>query len=260
MKQFFLLHTGLFLLFMMACHLTQGQDYLVTSKGDTIQGDIKPLSYGAEKKVQVTTSDRKKTVYTIFQTKAFSLKGETYRPVKKQDSYLFMKVLKPGYLTLYAFQMDNQTSYDGLFLLKRDGAALEVPNLTFKKNMMTFLKECSAVTSKIDNGEFNKRSLDKIVDEYNRCIDEKTSEQLNRKVDAQEKTKKISAWDVLEAKVNEKSDFQSKSDALDMIADIKTKIKNGEKVPNFLLEGLKNSLANAELSNELNNAISELKQ
>lgn len=259
MKNFCFLHILLLLLFLLVYQFSNSQDYVVTAKGDTIYGAVKSLSYGPEKKVQVTASNKKKSVYTIFQTQAFSLNGDTYRPVKRENGYTFMKVIKPGYLTLYAFQPENQVAYDGLFLMRKDGIGLEVPNLTFKKQMRNYLQDCPEVSAKIENGELNKKSLDKIVDEYNACIHQRTTDHLKQAIKTEQTTKKISAWDVLEAKVKDKPDFEGKSDGLDMISDIKNKIKNGEKVPNFLLEGLKSSLAKAELNEEIDNALKELK-
>ena len=48
------------------------------------------------------------------------------------------------------------------------------------------------------------------------------------------------------------------TDALEMVAEVKRKIRQSEKIPNFLLEGLKNSLQDTELTEELNTAIEEV--
>jgi hypothetical protein len=169
-----------------------------------------------------------------------------------------MKLLKSGYLSLYAFQLENQVTYDGLLLRKKDGATLEVPNLGFKKLMSKYLSDCEQVSEKIDNGELNKKNLDKIIDEYNSCIEMRTS--AHEKIISQnaEQSKKINSWDTLEEKVKNKPDFEGKTNALEMISDIKNKIRHEEKIPNFLLEGLKTSLSKAELSQELENALKEL--
>src|SRR5687767_4710050 len=109
-------------LLLMLAYQCSAQDYVVTTKNDTIRGDVKPLLYGADKKVQVTAADKKKTVLPITQTLGFSLRGEIFHPVRTDAGYTFMKLLKPGYLSLYAFQLENQMTYDGRYLLKKDGA------------------------------------------------------------------------------------------------------------------------------------------
>jgi len=77
-----------------------GQDILVTTKGDTLRGEVKPLIYGTDKKVQITEAGKKKAIYSLFQTKSYSLKGETYQPVKGPSGYTFMKLIKSGYLSI----------------------------------------------------------------------------------------------------------------------------------------------------------------
>ena len=259
MKNHCPIHARLIILLMLVNQFTSAQDYFVTSKGDTLFGEVKPLLFGPEKKVQVITEDSKKNTFTIFQTRAFNYKGDIYQPVRNEKGYVFMKLAKPGYLSLYSFQMENQVSYDGLYLLKKDGSGMEIPNLAFKKLMTRFLADCEAVTTRIDNGELNKRSIEQIVDEYNSCIDSRTIDHTKAIAQNEVAAKKTSAWEDLEDKVKNKPDFEGKNDAIEMIGDIINKIKRGEKVPNFLLEGLKNSLSAADLNTELQSALEELK-
>jgi hypothetical protein len=154
--------------------------------------------------------------------------------------------------------MENQMTFDGLYLVKRDGSRTEVPNLSFKKAMTRFLADCSSVSTRIEQGDLNKKDLNTIVDEYNLCITSRT-QSANKTIELrQEQTKKISSWDMLEEKVKAEGDFEGKKDALDMIAEIKGKIGRSEKVPNFMLEGLKSSLPQASLKEALENALKEL--
>ncbi len=237
---------------------TFSQDYVITAKGDTIKGNVKPLTFGSNSKVSVTNSDKKKTSYTLFQVKAFSFKNETYRPVKGPEGYTFMKLIKDGYLSLYAFQLPNQMSFDGYFLTKLDGSGTEVPNLSFKKVMANFLVECVSVTDKIEKGDLGKRDLETIIDEYNKCVKDNTINHAEQIVKREGQTKKISAWDTLEEKLKGQSDFEGKSNALEMITDIKGKISRGEKVPNFLTEGLKSILNPTDLKGDLESALKEM--
>jgi len=75
-----------------------------------------------------------------------------------------------------------------------------------------------------------------------------------------EQSKKINSWDVLEDKVKNQSDFEGKESALEMIGEIKHKIANAERIPNFLVEGLKAQLRDPEFKAELENALKELNQ
>jgi hypothetical protein len=242
---------------LLAYQCVNAQDYLVLAKGDTLEGQIKPFM-GFEQKIQLIAADKKKNTYPIYQVKSYHYKGDDYHTVRNERGYAFMKIITPGYLSLYAFQVENQTTYDGRFLFKKDGTFLEVPNLNFKKLMIKFLKDCEAVAGKIDNGDLGKRELLNIVDEYNACIEGRTKEATVAVAQKQEQIKKSNVWDDLEEKVKTQSDFEGKSDALEMITEIKGKILKSEKVPNFLIEGLKNSLAPADVDAELEMALREL--
>lgn len=260
MKSFGILHILLFIVMLLVYQCTKAQDLFVSTKGDTLVGDVKQISFGHEKKVQVTTADRKKNIFSIFQTKSYVDKGDTFVPAKGPNGYVFMKILKPGYLSLLSFQQENQTTFDGLYLLKKDGSGIEVPGLTFKKVMTRFLSDCPNVSARVDEGDLGRRNIEQVIDEYNACIEGTTVEHNKIAALDRAKSKKISAWDVLEDKIKAKPDFEGKQDALEMITDIKGKIKRNEKIPNFILEGLKNSLLNAGLANELDNALQEVSQ
>jgi len=259
MRNFSFIHIFFFLLVALACKCANAQDYVVTTKGDTLTGKVKPLNFGPDKKVQVTDENKKKTTLAIFQTKAFSLKGETYNPVRTTDKgYVFMKLNKAGYLSIYNFQLENQTNYDGVYLLKKDGHGIEVPNLSFKKMLTRFLADCPIVADRVDNGELGKKDLETIVDEYNHCIDNKSHVQQVALAAKEEQLKGSATWTALEDKVNAQADFPEKANALDMIREIKNKVSKNEKVPNFLTEGLKNAVAETPLKDDVYNALKQL--
>jgi hypothetical protein len=256
MKTFGIVHILLLLLLLLVYQCTHAQQYVVTTKGDSISGEVKPMNFGLEKRVQVTTADKKKKVFSIFEVRHFKFKSDVFRPVKRDQSYEFMKVVKEGYLSIYAFQMEKQTTYDGLYLAKRDGTGIEVPNLSFKKFVSKFLSDCSDISDKIAKGDLTKKNLNDIVDQYNACVNDRTgSESI---VVKRPSSAKFTPWSALEDKVKNSDDFESKNDALEMIADIKGKISRGEKVPKFLVDGLKGALADSNLDTELQAAIASL--
>lgn len=256
MKNFCIVHILLFFLLMMVNQCAAAQDYLLTTRGDSLTGEIKPLLFGPEKRVQITFPDKKKTTLSLFEIRSYSQAGETFHPVKGVDGYVFMKLIQAGYLSLYAFQLENQIRYDGLFLTKMDGKTMEVPNLGFKKFIAKFLDDCPAVSDRIKTGDLGKKDLTAIVDDYNVCVQSRTVDHKEVIVQKEDQTTRISAWDALEASVKEK-DFEEKTNALEMIQEIKEKIRREEKIPNFLLQGLKNSLLETGLSTALDQALNE---
>lgn len=255
-----ILVTSLFLTMATIC---VAQDYLVTVQGDTLVGQVRPLNYGTDKKVQIAEAGKKKVVYPFFKVKAYSLDNQVYQPVRGPYGYVFMKLLKSGYLSLYAFQPQNQNNYDGLFLLKRDGDGMEVPNLTFKKSMKRYLEDCPVVSDKIESDQFNKRDINEIVEEYNQCIAARSNAiaspapsaaTTNKTQPSPENNDKLKTWEALENKV-QSADFAEKQNALDMISEIKNKVSMNQRVPNFLIEGLKSALQADEYKTELEAAL-----
>ncbi len=260
MKTFNVLHILLFILLMLVYQCSHAQDKVVTIKGDTIHGKLKILANGTKKEVSITTQDKKKAVYSVTQMQSFFMKGEKFKAVATPQGIKFMKVIQEGYLSLMGFQPPNQTSYDALYLLKKDGSGTEVPNLTFKKGVTKFLNDCPSIADQIDNGTLGKKDLTKIIDEYNACITNRTNNQTRIAATVTEQNKKISSVDKLEEKVKAKDEFEGKADALEMITDIKGKIKRGEKIPKFLIDGLRGSLTNAALTEELESALREINE
>jgi len=248
----------LFVTFFLLYLTATAQDYVVTVTGDTLRGSVKSINFGEGKKVVVTDAQKNKTSIPIFKTRMYSLKGEIFQPVRMETGYQYMKLLKPGYLSLYAFIPPQQSAYDGRYLIKADGQGMEVPNLSFKKMMSNFLAGCPDVVAKVDNGDLGKRDLDKIIDDYNRCIQNRSYIQPGASEKKPVASKPTTAWDALEAKIKEHADFEGKANALEMITEIKNKVRRSEKIPNFLTEGLSNTLAPTDLKDEVSKALNEL--
>jgi hypothetical protein len=240
-------------------HRLAAQEYVITTKGDSIAGQLKPLLYGTEKKVQVTTADKKKEVYSIFQVRRYRFRDEIYEPVKGPDGFTFMKLVKAGYLSLYNYQLPSQVTFEGSYLMRRDGKGMDVPNISFKKAMKSYLKDCPTVVDRIESGEYNRKDLNDIIDTYNQCIDKNTTTHTAAVATQEVQTKSLNAWDVLENQVKAAADFDGKPNALEMIQEIKGKIERSEKIPNFLVEGLKGVLKDDSFQTALNNALKEIK-
>jgi len=247
-----------FVMLMATAEFVVAQDYVLTTRGDSVAGEVKPLLYGSEKKVQITSAGKEKNTYSIFQVREFSADGEIYHPVKGERGYEFMKLVKSGYLSIYAYQMENQTRFDGLLLKKMDGQTLVVPNLGFKKYMARFLDDCPSVVAQLEQGTLGRKDVDDVVDAYNSCVQARTADHNAIVARREQQSEKISAWVSLEEKVRDK-DFSEKQNALEMITEIRKKIQRQESIPNFLFNGLKNALRDTGLSADLERAIDEVR-
>lgn len=233
------------------------QDYVLTTRGDSLTGEVRPLLYGPQKKVQITAPGKEKNTLILFEVREFASNGEVYHPVKGESGYTFMQLIEPGYLTLYAYQLENQTRFDGRFLRKLDGADLVVPNLGFKKYISQFLEDCPKVVERVQAGELGKKNLNELVIAYNACVNDRTIDHRKVLTTQKEQTNIINAWTSLEERIRA-MEFSEKTNALEMIAEIRKKIQTRERIPNFLIEGLKNSLKDTGLDANLEQAIKEI--
>ena len=221
------------------------QDYIVTNKGDTLQGEVKTMSFDQLDRVQIV-QNKKKTIFTGLQVKGIYFKGNWYRPLRVENTVRFMKSLKSGYLGFYAFKLENQVSYDGRLLVKRDGSMMEVPNLNFKKGMIAFLNDCPLVTDKIKDGTYGRKDLNQIIDEFNACIENQSQTLKKAEIVASESGQKAKPLEELKKTIEGLNDFSARRDALDLINDMITKVKGGQTFPNYQVEALKGYLGGNE--------------
>ena len=260
MKSFSAIHILLLLILMLAYQCAGAQDFAISVQGDTLRGKVKLMDYADVPKVQVTASDGKKTILTMYQTREVFYDSTIFRPQKGPHGYSFMKLQADGYLSMYAFKPENQNQYDGLLLVKKDGTFMEVPNLTFKKAMRKFLEDCDVVAEKIESGEYTKKELRQIITEYNACIDNKVPVAAAPKAVTVPESDLAKKWSDFERKVSAHADFPGKADAQEMISDISKRLGRGEKVPNFLVQGLRTSIKEPELATEMEPLLVEIQK
>ena len=235
------------------------KDFAVLAKGDTLKGELKMYSIDNIDRLQINVKGTKST-FTAFQVKSFVKAGITYQPVRYENALRFMKLVESGYLSLYMFSPTGMGSMDSQYLAKKDGSGMEVPNLSFKKLISKYLNDCPELIDRIEKGEFHKSDIERIVVQYNTCLQAKT-ETLMQTKDPQTSSSnsaKIVAIETLTKKI-EAENFLTKKDVMDVLRDIKNKVSKNENVPNYLTESLKSYLADTPaLSKEAEELITTL--
>lgn len=232
------------------------QDYIITSKADTLRGEVRILSYDQVERVQIE-KDKKKEVFTALQVLSVFKDGAEYKPIRYDNRIILMQIIRSGYLSLFAFKIQGQNTYDGRFLTKLDGTSMEVPNIGFKKILSNYLNTCVEVSNKIKEGKFGRTEIDSIVDEFNKCMENATAVPMASGKNENDKTQAIDSF----VKKVEAEKFDTKADALEMLNDIKSRASNNQNIPNYLLEGIKSSLGQVPaLSKDLDELISLLKK
>jgi len=228
-------------------------DYLITLKSDTIRGDLRILSYDQLDRVQVSNNG-KKEMFTALDILTLNKSNEFYKSVQIEKSIRLMKIIKSGYLSLYGYRIDNQITYDGRYLVKLNGDAMEMPNLGFKKIMASFLEDCSELSEKLKKGDLGKGNTDEIIDQYNVCL---TKEKpgitvVPESVSTPESLAAANQKQAIQNLMNKikELNFTTKEDALDILRDIETKVKRNDTVSNYLIEGLRSTLKDQPTVNE----------
>lgn len=233
-------------------------DFAVTARGDTLRGEVRILTYDLIDRVQIKADARKENL-TALQVRMVFLEGKEFIPLKFDNSVRLMQVITPGYLSLYAFRLPNQVTYDGRFLAKRGGESMEVPNLSFRKTMGAFLEDCPDVATKVTSSQWGKRQLDSIILSYNACIDAKSVRSAPPAAVPLAGNAALQKISLLKDKVSQ-SDLAAKNDVLDLLNDISQRVSRQEAVPNYLTEGLKSYLANqAGFGDDLNALLEVIK-
>jgi len=221
----------------------EANDYVIDLKGDTLRGRVRILSLDPVDQVQVVIN-KKKTTLTATKARAIFFENETYHSVRNGNTQKFMKVIKSGFLSLYAYKLPNQTRYDGLFLAKRNGQSMDVPNLGFKKIMAEFLAECPAVSEGLKDETLKRNDLNKIVDTFNKCNETAKKENTSVKLLSTDSGKeKFDALEAFQKKVEGVENFTAKKDVLDVLQDIKVKLEKQEPIPSYLYGVLKTHVA-----------------
>lgn len=237
-------------------------DYLVTLRSDTIKGDVRIMSYDQLDRVQISTNGKKQTLSAL-DVLIVSMDNEFYKAVKLDNAIRLMRVIRSGYLNLYAFKLPNQTGFDGRYLLKLDGTSMEVPNLGFKKIMANYLSDCTELSENLKTGDMGKQDLIEITDLYNECISKAkppVQQETISTAELENKTTQMAAIQTLMDKIKEQ-DFSTKADALDILADIQSKITKNENVSNYLIGGLQSALKDqSALSEDLDKVVALIKK
>jgi hypothetical protein len=170
----------LLLLFMFMVAPSEAQEsYLITSRGDTLHGNLTFIQ--GDKIDQVQIRGAKKVMINALQIRYAYQNGTPFKPVKYQDKVRMMKVLIDGYISYYAFQpsADNQ-AYNNFLLVRADGERMEVPRLNFKREMTAFLDDAS-LNDSINNDLLGRNDLEHILKQFNKNLDQSTVEKMEKR-------------------------------------------------------------------------------
>jgi hypothetical protein len=242
--------------FVLCSCLATAQDMVITLRNDTLKGKAQIQTYDKIDRVEIHDG-KMKNQFTAIEVKSLVIGKDIYHPVRTPERFQLMKLITPGYLSLYLGRALYKNNYDDLYLVKRNGESQEVPNLAFKKTMGNFLDDCLTIKQWLKDGDLGTKDLNKIIAEYNACLDRQTEDSI-KPVPASAGDPKMIALTNLRSKII--SEMNNPKDALEMLDDITDKVRNYKPLPNYLLDGLKDMLKEQPAcQSELNEVMKLLK-
>jgi len=228
------------------------QDFVVTARRDTLRGRISISSFPTMDKVQVTI-EKKKTEYPAYTVFAVVLDSQLFHPVRTTDAYRFMKLSRAGAVSLFFGRQSPGTPYNVPFVVKRSGESLEVTAMRFKRSMSGFLSDCQVIKEKIEQDKLGRNDLERIIDEYNRCLEQQTDQAFVSSEDP-----RLAALNAMNAKFEK--DAAISADAQDILNDLYAKVRENKSIPNYLIEVFRVSLKDRpEYQDDLENLIVKLR-
>lgn len=207
-------------------------DYLITTKSDTLRGRIELLLPDDTHDELIIASEGNTQKFKAFEFIMFKQNDEVYRTVKLSNIYKIMRVEIDGYLSLLSFRPVSNYRFGSKYLLKKNSIGMEVPTFSFSKKMSDLVSDCDDVVSKIEDKTYRSRDLEAIITVYNNCIKERTRDLY--KTPAVVTRQQRAAGD----KFNSNS-TKSITELKILLKDIEQKLIKGEEIPSYMISALK---------------------
>ncbi|KYG73007.1 hypothetical protein [Roseivirga echinicomitans] len=236
-----------------------GQDILTKRSGETMTGDVQLLSDSDGMPYAVVKNGKDKETVKLFDIQNISMpEYGLIKPMKIGEQYHFALLVSEDYLSVYKYSASNRMDDFGMMALQKfGGAAFALPGIMGFRNLMTdYLSDCKEVSDRIEEKELKRGDIDQIVEDYNGCIALKNSTQQEAVSYYKPATSKISK--TMEALLQDFEDtlktskqVEDKGQVSEMFSDFSSKIKKGEKVPEYLINALKDAIKNDQKLVEL---------
>ena len=231
-------------------------DYVLTLQGDSIAGKVTLNSTSVVDRVQINTGTGKVNL-TAMQVKEVNIGMEVFEPVQLGERIRFMKLIKSGFMSLYAYKVERERDYGGRLLRKLDGSYVDVPTLTFRGALVNFLTECYDVSEKVKSKELGRNELPLIVDLFNDCMKGKTESRFNAgKAEISRDNKRLFIMEFI--RKIDASSIDNKGEITQILNDMLSKIESNQLVPRYQIEALKEYLKEKDWQDQLNQLLSML--
>ena len=153
------------------------EGHIITNDNVTLHGKIKSTTPGQRSTqiVFIENGEKEKLKYKPFQIKGYHVDGMTYEskiydfdPALPYGYAVFMERINKGTVKIYYYwNTDKERGFTQTFLENDGDYLVEVNPLTFKRQMVQYFEEYPRLQSKIKRGDYKKKQLEEIVQEFN---------------------------------------------------------------------------------------------
>lgn len=228
-------------------------------------GDVQLLSNSDGMPYAIVKNGKDKETVKLFDIQNISMpEFGLIKPMKIGEQYRFALLVSEDYLSVYKYSSSNRMDDFGMIALQKfGGSAFDLPGIMgFRKLMADYLSDCKEVSDKIEEKEFKRGDIDQIVADYNGCIALKNSIQQETVSYYKATAPKISETKGallldFEKLLKASKQVEEKDVVSEMFSDLSSKIKKGEKVPEYLINAIKDAIKNDQKLVELMNKIIE---
>lgn len=158
--------------------------YVITTKGDTIKGEIKhnpKKQHDLFTKVTVKLAENQNKTLKADKVKMFAFGTSTFISTMIDGEPAFLKILSTGAITLYEWQYEwlnakNETEYKTEYYLQKDGEAepTRIKSGRFRKQVAEMIGDNEELVKDLEEKKYEYENLSEVVDHYNKWVKQKS--------------------------------------------------------------------------------------
>ncbi len=168
--------SGLFIGVCMFAQLqAQDNQYIVKFNGDTIRGKLQ-LNLSRDNSLSMlfkAEGENKKNIIPLRFNYVYYDEEHKFRSVAFFNQRLFMQIIKEhkhiSYYN-YIYKRDNSI-LNTIVVSKPSGDAFELSGLTFRKQVIKFMKDCPEIVAKLEIKKYRYKDYVKLFADYNDCME-----------------------------------------------------------------------------------------
>lgn len=157
--------------------------YVITTKGDTIKGEIKhnpKKEFDLFSKVTVKIAENQNKTLKADKVKMYAFGENQFISSTVDGEPAFMKLLTKGAITLYEWQYEwvnakNETEYRTEYYMQKEGEAepVRIKSGKFRKQVAEMISDNQELVKELEDKKYDYDNLSEVVESYNKWVKQK---------------------------------------------------------------------------------------